>query len=281
MNSCTRRSLLKLASAAVPLQLLGARSLFAAPQGASPAPFVPDGFPSHPPEMVREMVLVAHFNEKRVRELVEARPALARAAHDWGFGDWESALGAASHMGNRSIAAYLIGKGARPSLFSAAMLGQLEVVKAFVSAYPDACRIRGPHGITLLAHARMGGAAARPVYEFLQSLGDVEETPAPLAPEEAAAMTGNYVFGGTGGQEVDVDADMKPYLGSKMYSHPPQLNWTRQGTMTRPLFHLGDHTFYPAGAPAVRIRFAQEGSDVVMTVSDPEIVLTAKRKKTT
>lgn len=278
LHSCSRRSLLKLASAAVPL--LGARSLFAMPQAAAnPAPFVPDGFPSHPPEMVREMVLVSHFNEKRVRELVEARPAMARAAHDWGFGDWESALGAASHMGNRAIAEYLISKGARPSLFSAAMLGQTEVVKAFLAAQPDAHRIRGPHSITLLAHARVGGAAARPVYEFLQSLGDVEDTPAPLAPEEAATITGAYLFGGSGGQEVEVDADTKIYLGSKMYSHPPQLNWTRKGTMARPLFHLGDHTFYPAGAPAVRIRFAQDGSDVVMTVSDPDVVLTAKRRK--
>ena len=44
-------------------------------------------FPLHPPELAREIVTVAHFNMKRVRELVDARPALARAAVDWGFGD--------------------------------------------------------------------------------------------------------------------------------------------------------------------------------------------------
>lgn len=282
MSLWSRRSLLGFASATVPLHWIGLRSLFAQAQPSAipaPASVVSDQFPSHPQELVREVVMVSHFNEKRLRELVEARPSLAKAAHDWGFGDWESALGAASHMGNRPIAEYLIIKGARPSLFSAAMLGQLDVVKAFIAAQPGAHRIRGPHGISLIAHGRVGGAAARPVVEFLQTLEDADEPPVPLTPEEASMMTGTYIFGGSGGQEVDVDADMEMYVNSKMYEHPPQLNWTRKGTMTRPLFHLGDHTFYPAGAPAVRIRFTQDVNGIVMTVSDPDVVLTARRRK--
>jgi hypothetical protein len=234
-------------------------------------------FPTQPPELVREMVMVAHFNEKRVRELVDARPSLARAAYDWGFGDWETALGAASHMGNRGIAEYLIRKGARPSLFSAAMFGQLDVVRAFLAAQPGAHRIRGPHGITLLAHARVGGAAARPVLEFLQNLGDPEEQPTVLSAEDASLLTGTYLFGADDAQQVQVDADLKMYANSKMYSHPPQLNWTRKGTMTRPLFHLSDHTFYPAGAPAARIRFTRQEGGVLMTVSDPDVVLAARK----
>ena len=106
---------------------------FGKPDLSSP---VGDMFPTQPPELVREMVTIAHFDLKRVQELVDARPSLARAAWDWGFGDWETALGAASHMGNRPIAEYLISKGAPPSLFSAAMVGQLDVVKAFVAAQP-------------------------------------------------------------------------------------------------------------------------------------------------
>ena len=93
-------------------------------------------FPTAPPDLAHEMVTVSHFNMKRVRELVESRPALARAAWDWGFGDWEDALGACSHTGNREIAEYLISKGARPTIFSAAMLGQLDVVKAFIAGSP-------------------------------------------------------------------------------------------------------------------------------------------------
>src|ERR1700751_3194971 len=64
--------------------------------------------PPQPADLVREMVRVSHFDLKRVQQLVEAQPSLARAAWDWGFGDWETALGAASHMGNRPIAEYLI-----------------------------------------------------------------------------------------------------------------------------------------------------------------------------
>lgn len=240
---------------------------------------VNDLFPTQPPELVREIVTVSHFDLKRVKELVEARPSLARAAWDWGFGDWESALGAASHMGNRPIAEFLLSKGATPTLFSAAMLGQLELVKAFIAASPGVQRQRGPHSISLLAHAKVGGDSAKGVLEFLQGLGDADQNASsPLSGEETSTLVGTYVFGDDGTQQVQVDADMKMYVNSKMYAHPPQLNWTRKGTMTRPLFHLGDHTFYPAGAPAVRIRFAEDNGTTVMTVNDPDKVLVARRK---
>jgi hypothetical protein len=161
------------------------------------------------------------------------------------------------------------------------LLGQLDVVKAFVAADPAVAAIRGPHGISLLGHARMGGAAARPVYDFLQSLDSVDDpAPAPLTDAEASALAGTYAFGVTTSDQIDVDADMKTYRNGKAYAHPPQLNWTRRGSMARPLFHVGGNTFYPAGAPSVKIRFAQEGSGVVMTVHDPDLVLTARRKAT-
>jgi hypothetical protein len=235
-----------------------------------------DIFPTQPPELAREMVTVAHYDLKRVQELVDARPSLARAAWDWGFGDWETSLGAASHMGNRPIAEYLISKGARPSLFSAAMLGQLNVVKAFVATQPDVQRIQGPHSISLLAHAKAGGDVARPVFEFLQSMGDAgAEPPAPLSDKEGAALAGTYVFGLGVSQQIELTIDQRQGASS-MYS---PLTWVRKGTMGRPLIHLGDLTFYPAGAPSVRIRFAQDKGSIVMTVNDPELVLTARRRQ--
>lgn len=82
-------------------------------------------YPTQEPEMVQEMVVVAHGNVARVKELVARHQTLAKAAWDWGFGDWEDALGAASHVGNREIAELLLANGARPTIFSAAMLGQL------------------------------------------------------------------------------------------------------------------------------------------------------------
>ena len=273
----SRRSLLRLGSFIPPLALLGTLKPAQSPAAAVSAATVTDGFPGHSPEMIRETVLVAHFNEKRLRELVDAHPSLSRAAWDWGFGDWEDALGAASHMGNRSIAELLISKGARPSLFSAAMLGELDVVKSFLAAHPGAHRIFGPHSISLLAHARMGGPAARPVLDFLQSLGEVESPPAALTPEDISILVGTYPFGSSPSQQLEIDANARIYAGNKMYTYAPQLNFTRKGTMPRPLFHLGDRVFYPAGAPAVRIRFSMEGSATTITVSDPGPILTARR----
>ena len=286
-NSWARRDFLKVmpvGAAAVPGCLLALAHCEAGPSPRDDSKAVKeakvnDSFPTQPPELVREVVMVSHFDLKRVKELVDPRPSLARAAWDWGFGDWESALGAASHMGNRPIAEYLLSKGATPSLFSAAMLGQLDLVKAFVASSPGAQKQRGPHSISLLAHARVGGEGAKAVFEFLQELGEADQgASTPLTAEEAAKLVGTYVFGDGAAQQVEVDADMKMYVNSKMYAHPPQLNWTRKGTMTRPLFHLGDHTFYPAGAPAVRIHFAQENDTTVMTVNDPDEVLVARRK---
>ena len=71
-----------------------------------------DWMPSQDPAVVKEMVGVSHADLKRVRELVEKQPALANASVDWGFGDWENALGAASHMGRRDIAEVLLANGA-------------------------------------------------------------------------------------------------------------------------------------------------------------------------
>jgi hypothetical protein len=281
---CSRRSLLHLASIIVPIGAT-ARPIKRMGFGSEPAAVsgepglvvpMPDIFPTQPPELAREMVTVAHYDLKRVQELVDARPSLARAAWDWGFGDWETSLGAASHMGNRPIAEYLISQGARPSLFSATMLGQLNVVKAFVAAQPQVQRIRGPHSISLLAHAKAGGDTARPVFEFLQSLGDAgAEPPAPLSDKEIAALAGTYVFGSGVSQQIELTVDGRQGASS-IYS---PLTWTRNGMMGRPLIHLGDLVFYPAGAQSVRIRFAEDKGNIVMTINDPELVLTARRRR--
>jgi hypothetical protein len=278
----TRRDLLKLCSSAFSLSTMKLPEWLVESETwnkGNDQMIVSDTFPAQPTELVREMVTVAHFDLNRVKDLVGAHPSLVMAAWDWGFGDWETPLGAASHMGNRPIAEYLISKSAPTSLYSAAMLGQLGVIKALVAAQPGIQHIRGPHSISLLAHARMGGEAARPVFEFLEPLGDADsESPVPLKDKDASALVGAYVLGEGDTHQVDVNANIKMYAG-KMYTSPPQLNWTRKGTMTRPLFHLGDRTFYPAGAPSVRIRFTEDAGTVLMTVTDAELVLTARRKQ--
>ena len=119
--------------------------------------------------LVQEFVGKAHADLDGVKELLLREPALINSSWDWGGGDWETALGAAAHMGRRDIAAYLLEHGARLDLFAAAMLGNLDIVKATLETYPDSINIPGPHGISLIAHALAGGNEAIPVYEYLKS----------------------------------------------------------------------------------------------------------------
>lgn len=124
--------------------------------------------PALPADLVKEFVIAGHGNLERVKELLEREPGLLNASWDWGGGDFESALEGAGHMGNREIALYLIGKGARMSIFQAAMLGQLDVVKAILAADPSQRDAKGPHGIPLLVHAEKGGAEE--VVRYLKGL---------------------------------------------------------------------------------------------------------------
>jgi hypothetical protein len=131
---------------------------------------MPDKGPPLDKDLVKEFVTVAHSKLEATVALMEREPALINAAHDWGGGDWETALGGASHMGNKPIALYLLEKGARMDLFAAAMLGKLDVVKATIAAFPNAHKVLGPHKIPLIAHARKGGPEAEAVVRFLESL---------------------------------------------------------------------------------------------------------------
>ncbi len=120
-------------------------------------------------KLVQEFVGNAHGNFARVKEMLEAEPALVNATWDWGGGEFETALGAASHMGNKQIANYLLEHGARLDIFAAAMLGNLAVVKAALEAYPEAVNTPGPHGIPLEVHAEAGGTDAKAVLDYLDS----------------------------------------------------------------------------------------------------------------
>src|SRR5689334_18694992 len=122
-------------------------------------------------ELVQEFVSNAHGDFEKVKVLLDKEPGLLNAAWDWGGGDWETALGAASHMGRKDIALYLLERGARIDLFAAVMLGILEIVKAMMSDDPKLKDALGPHTIPLMQHAKAGGDEAKAVVEFLESLG--------------------------------------------------------------------------------------------------------------
>jgi hypothetical protein len=229
---------------------------------------VDDFFPSHPPALVKEMVAVSHGNIARVRELVQQHPELAKAAWDWGYGDWETALGAASHVGNRAIAELLLDHGAPPTHFSAAMLGHLDVLKAFVAASPGLQKMRGPHGLTLMVHARNGGPQASAVVAYLESLGDANQPyrDDPLSETERAALVGRYVFG---------DRPRDAFVVSLQKN---QLMIARAGAVERGIVHQGQLAFHAVGGPSTIIRFERDGERIVaLTVHDPDPVVRARR----
>jgi hypothetical protein len=70
-------------------------------------------------------------------------------------------------MGRRDIAELLLGHGARLDIFAAAMLGDVDVVRAILAAHPELQNAAGPHGIPLRAHAEAGGERALAVLELL------------------------------------------------------------------------------------------------------------------
>jgi hypothetical protein len=119
--------------------------------------------------LVQGFVGNAHGELDAVRAALADEPALANAAWDWGGGDWETALGAAGHMGRRDIAELLLAHGARLDVFVAAMLGEVDVVRAILAAHPEVREAKGPHGIPLRAHAEAGGDGARAVLELLDA----------------------------------------------------------------------------------------------------------------
>ena len=285
MTMFNRRDLLMaggLAAAHGPLSLVRATSDTGSTIGAphNPGTPVPLGvgrrthevlpsFPSTDPELVTGVLIAAHTDLDTVVELVTDHPHLARASVDWGFGDWESALGAASHMGRRDIAEFLIDNGARPNIFSAAMFGQIEVVKALVTVAPGVQRIPGPHGITLLAHARNGGEAAAPVVEYLDRLGDADTSPetVTLTDEQRRQFVGTYGFDAAGNDVLEI-ADRRGVLSIRRDGLP----------FGRRMFAVSETEFFPTGSPTVRIIFQIEGGQATkLRVVDKKVILTAAR----
>ncbi len=229
---------------------------------------IPDEFPRQESDVVREIVGASHFNLNRVKELVTARPALAKASWDWGFGDWETAIGAASHVGRRDIAEILLQHGARPTLFTLAMLGYVDAVRATIEAQPGIQQTPGPHSITLLAHAKAGGTAALAVVEYLQKLGGADNAQEGLSvpDQENQAIQGMYAYGPGKHHQL------------KVYTKQGALALKPGEQTPRNIIRIGPWEYQPMGAPAVRIRFDSSSEQPKeLTIVDAALSITAKR----
>lgn len=152
--------------------ITGASCLFALPQFViSQAQPPQTKGPQLDKELVKEFVGFAHKDFEKVKAMLVQTPDLLNAVHNLGGWDWEDAIGAAGHVGQRETALYLIQQGARPTICVAAMLGELQLVKNFIASFPGMKDAVGPHKISLVRHAKAGGEPAKQVLDYLISIG--------------------------------------------------------------------------------------------------------------
>ncbi len=137
------------------------------------------GSPQEPPplpiSLVKDFVVAGHGNFPKVKAMLQDNPNLIYTKFDWGNGDYESAIEGAGHVGNKEIANYLLEAGSRVTIYVLAMLGRTDLVKPILESYPSLITAKGPHGFTLLHHAKVGGKDAEELYSYLQEKGQKED----------------------------------------------------------------------------------------------------------
>lgn len=142
------------------VRLFGEESVKTAEAAAKPIRPEPKRGPRQDLDLVFAFVKAGHGHLASVKEMVALNPTLVLASWDWGDGDWETALGGASHVGNRDCARFLLSQGARIDAFCAAMLGARDAIAGLVATDPSVVAGKGPHGYTLLYHAAISGDVA-------------------------------------------------------------------------------------------------------------------------
>jgi len=266
---------LGLLTASLP-NIVFSRNIHPITEGGVPDAELPhDRYPAIDLAVASEVVGVSHFNLDRLKQLIDPRPELAKASWDWGFGDWESAIGAASHVGRKDIVEYLISKGAIPTLFTYAMLGEIEIVKSFIDSFPGLQKNTGPHGITLLQHAKTGLKAegvdkvkSRRLVDYLQSLGDADgEKYLEMEESEKEKFLGDYRYGDGKEAGFTIKLNMLKLL-----------SLGKLGKSGGTLLRVSQNEFTYKGAPSVNVKFdVQEEKVISLTLTEPGLILKATK----
>jgi len=167
-----------------------------APSGPVESPFERDyDAPSFKPSwkkpqinrlLAQDFIIFAHSDLEMTKKLLERELGLINASIDWGGGDWETALGGASHMGRHEIVEFLLSRGARIDLFCAAMQGQTDAIRSFLTLQPSLIDAKGPHGFGLHFHAQVGGEKSKETLDYLQSVKEIELRPIPFLNKKPA-----------------------------------------------------------------------------------------------
>jgi hypothetical protein len=136
--------------------------------------------------VVEELVGNAHGNLARVRELLDVHPAALNLKAPWN----ETAIEAATQMGDKPIIELLIGRGAPVDFFTACVLGRLDEVKADLEADPSRVNARGVHDLPALYFAAIGGDLEIAKH-LLEGGADVNAKAESAAPIHGAVMGGS------------------------------------------------------------------------------------------
>ncbi|MBI1741566.1 ankyrin repeat domain-containing protein [Candidatus Acetothermia bacterium] len=120
-------------------------------------------------EEVEQFIIAAHGNFPKMKELLDANPALLHTRWDKTN---EMAIEAAAHVGNKQAAEYLLSKGASLDICTAAMLGMNDKVASFLKENSKLANAKGAHGIPVLFFAALSGDTK--IAELLVSHGSRE-----------------------------------------------------------------------------------------------------------
>jgi ankyrin repeat protein len=167
--------------------------------------------------VVEEVVGNAHGNLVRVRELLDAYPAALNLRAPWN----ETAVEAATQMGNKPILDLLIARGAPVDFFTACVLGRVEQVAAELAHDPNRANARGVHELPALYFAAIGANLA--IAELMLAAGaDVNARAQAAAPIHGAVMGGSaemirlLLEKGADPSAPDFEGSSAPQLAEKM-----------------------------------------------------------------
>jgi hypothetical protein len=156
------------------------------------------------------------------------------------------------------------------------MLGKLQAVKLMIEATPGIQSIDGPHGISLLQHARNG-------------ISKKESLSAPqIAESEQLIAYLESLKNADGRQYLEMTDDKKKYLGDYKYGDGEKEGLTirlnmremislgKLGQFGGALYKIGDNKYIYNGAPSVQISFQFENDKVIsLTIEEPDLTLKA------
>ena len=234
-------------------------------------------YPAIDDEITHEVVSVSHGKLDRLKVLVDKRPELARATWDWRFGDWETAIGAASHVGRRDIVEYLISMGARPDLFTFATLGAFKTVKTLIEYSPGVQKTLGPHGISLLDHARAGLRMkdkmtkkninnSKKLIAYLEALGNADgQKYVAIEEKDKEQYLGDYKYGPGEKDGFTISLNMRKMIAL-----------AEIGAFGGSLYKKDENKFTYQGSPSVTVSFQFSDKKVTsLTIQEPDLTLKA------